>query len=86
MTINIILLRRYDRTVRCNSLYVESWLKFEQHNMPKSGGTNVPESTSFENPSFVHYVDMNQGGGSHSDDENDEIDIDVRQIIPPGSI
>lgn len=54
--------------------------------MPKSGGTNVPESTSFENPSFVHYVDMNQGGGSHSDDENDEIDIDVRQIIPPGSI
>eukprot|EP00729_Bicosta_minor_P025230 gene25230-20995_t len=45
--------------------------------MPKSGGTNVPESTSFENPSFVHYVDMNQGGGSHSDDENDEIDIDA---------
>ena len=42
--------------------------------MPKAGG--MPEqSTSFENPSFVHYVDMNQGD---SDSDDDEIDVDVR--------
>ena len=47
----------------------------EPPEMPKAGG--MPEqSTSFENPSFVHYVDMNQGDSDSDDD--DEIDVDVR--------
>ena len=42
---------------------------------------NPDKGAAVANPTFMHYVDMNQNGSGGSDDEIDideEIDIDVR--------
>lgn len=43
---------------------------------------NPDKGAAVANPAFVHYVDMNENGGSDDEiDIDEEIDIDVRNKI-----